>query len=449
MTRRIVEPCRAGPLFAVGLAFAALGCASDRGTLTAAAARDLVPTTVVVDSGNAQLGPVTSALPLPLIIHVLNVDGRPVAGARVTFVPDAGAGVVVAPVAQSDGAGRVVAGPWTLGGTAGLQYLTAQVDGGPSARIVARGTAGPAAALAVVSGESQSGFVGQPTSLAPVVRVTDANGNPVTGASVAFVPGPNSGTVAVPAATTDLTGSASPALWTMGPTIGTQVLLATVPGTAVAPITIHATGVRAPAPVPTTLTVLGGNAQIAAAGTPTSSAPVVQLLDANADPLVGTLITCNVTAGAGVVVQGVATTDARGIASCGGWTLGRQPGANTLVIGVPNGPSVTLSASGIVGPASRAIIVAGDGQQAVKGAVAQSPSLLLTDQFGNAVVGAQVVFSISAGGGTLTGGLALTDANGLAVAGRWTLGVTADQNTITAIVVGAAVAPVTFSAAGT
>ena len=58
-----------------------------------------------------------------------------------------------------------------------------------------------------------------------------------------------------------------------------------------------------------------------------------------------------------------------------------------------------------------------------------------------------VLLAVTAGGGTLTGAAATTNAAGVATAGSWTLGPAAGQNTVTATV--GSLTPVTFNATGT
>jgi hypothetical protein len=78
------------------------------------------------------------------------------------------------------------------------------------------------------------------------------------------------------------------------------------------------------------------------------------------------------------------------------------------------------------------------------------PTVVVRDGAGNVLPGRTVVFSVTAGGGTVAGGTVTTDANGIAAVGDWYLGATANLNTLTATVAGAGVVnnPVSFNAAG-
>ena len=85
-------------------------------------------------------------------------------------------------------------------------------------------------------------------------------------------------------------------------------------------------------------------------------------------------------------------------------------------------------------PASIAVS-AGDAQSARYGtAVAVSPAVTVRDARGAAVAGVDVSFTASAGGGTVTGATARTNASGLATVGSWTLGPAPGANTLRAAV---------------
>lgn len=73
-------------------------------------------------------GVVGTALPRPLLVTVSDADGRPVAGATVTFAVTRGSGSVGARVATSDRQGQASTA-WTLGTVAGPNEVTASVSG--------------------------------------------------------------------------------------------------------------------------------------------------------------------------------------------------------------------------------------------------------------------------------------------------------------------------------
>ena len=98
-----------------------------------------------------------------------------------------------------------------------------------------------------------------------------------------------------------------------------------------------------------------------------------------------------------------------------------------------NEPSVTLSKQ------------AGDGQTGAPGtAVAVAPAVLVVDSLGAPRSGIAVKFTVMAGGGSVTGANAVSDANGIARVGSWTLGSASGINALNAAA--ATGLPVTFRA---
>jgi hypothetical protein len=78
--------------------------------------------------------------------------------------------------------------------------------------------------------------------------------------------------------------------------------------------------------------------------------------------------------------------------------------------------------------------------------VTELPSVLVRDANGDVLAGAAVAFTVTGGGGTVTGGNATTNSAGIATVGSWTLGATAGENTLDATT--GNLPAVTFTAAG-
>jgi hypothetical protein len=109
---------------------------------------------------------------------------------------------------------------------------------------------------------------------------------------------------------------------------------------------------------------------------------------------------------------------------------------------------VSVHATAAAAPPTTIAINAGDAQSANAGTpVPVAPSVKVTDADGIGVSGVSVTFSIGSGGGSLTGASAVTNAQGIATVGSWTLGL--GGNSIFASVPGLAGDPVTFFALGT
>jgi hypothetical protein len=113
-------------------------------------------------------------------------------------------------------------------------------------------------------------------------------------------------------------------------------------------------------------------------------------------------------------------------------TLPLYTGAQSVGVqrGVLTAP-VTVDVS-YIGPSALAI-VAGDMQTTALGsAVGIPPSVRVTSKTGSPVPGVAVNFTPTAGGGSVTGGVQTTDANGIATVGSWVLGGTSSAQTLTA-----------------
>lgn len=167
------------------------------------------------------------------------------------------------------------------------------------------------------------------------------------------------------------------------------------------------------------------------AGMPVTVVPAVKATDASGQPVSGVNVTFAVTGG-GTLGRTSAVTNANGIADVGSWTLGTTAGAQT-VIATAGGRTVTFTANAAAGAAATITPLAGTTNAALTGAaVPTRPAVQLKDQHGNAVSGATVVFAVAAGGGSVTGGTATTDANGVATVGGWTLGAAPGVQTLRA-----------------
>ena len=110
-----------------------------------------------------------------------------------------------------------------------------------------------------------------------------------------------------------------------------------------------------------------------------------------------------------------ATTNSSGIATVGSWTLGDNPGSNTLTAtraGLSGSP-VTFTATGQTGPAADIALNDGDNQTRPPAPRSPSPpSVLVTDGHDNPVQGVSVTFAVDSGDGSATGAAATTDAVG-------------------------------------
>ena len=198
----------------------------------------------------------------------------------------------------------------------GSAVVTAEYrDGSASATVSVDQTV---TALFSASGNEQCGSVGQPLAQPFVAVAQDAQGTPVPGVPLRFAVTQGGGSVTPEDVETAENGSGSATL-TVGPVQGeAQAVTATVVGTAIS-TTFTASFPGGPV---TSVEVFAGNGQSAPAGTLVPTAPAVRVVDANGCPVAGVQVSFGVTGGGGSVTGGAQTTDAAGVATVGGWTLG-------------------------------------------------------------------------------------------------------------------------------
>ncbi len=209
----------------------------------------------------------------------------------------------------------------------------------------------------------------------------------------------------------------------------------------------------APAPVPTSVQAVAGDGQTGTVGTPVPIAPSIRVLDQNGRPMADVTVRFGVAAGGGSVAKPEGTTNEAGVASPGSWTLGTRAGPNTLAVSV--GQAVgALTATAAAGAPAAMSAQAGDGQSATVGsAVEIAPAVRVEDRYGNPVAGLAVTFAETASppgdgarGSVIAGADAITDADGVATAGSWTLGTTLGSYEISASAQGLEPAVFTASA---
>jgi uncharacterized repeat protein (TIGR01451 family) len=131
----------------------------------------------------------------------------------------------------------------------GSATITATYGSLPPAQAMVADIAAVPATLALVSGDNQTGTVGQPLAAPLVVKVTDATNRPVPNVQVTFSVLAGGGTVAQSPVSTNTQGLASTTL-TLGQTAGPNSVTATAGTLAGSPVTFHSTGM-APHQVPT------------------------------------------------------------------------------------------------------------------------------------------------------------------------------------------------------
>lgn len=401
-------------------------------------------TTLVRISGNTQTGTAGSALPLPFVVRVNDSNGNPVSGRTITFAVASGGGSI-SPTSVVTGTDGRASSTATLGATAGANTFTATSAGLTNSPMsfTATGVAGAAVTLVRVSGDGQTAAAGTILPAPFVVRVEDANGNPVSGRTITFAVTSGGGSITPTSAVTASDGRAS-ATATLGATAGTKTYSATSAGLSGSPATFTAT---ATAGTPGSLVRVSGDGQSGTAGSALAAPFVVRVQDAGGNPVSGVAVNFTVTSGGGSITPATATTNASGQASATA-TLGATAGANSFTVtsvGLSGSPMV-FTATGTAGAAATLIRVSGDGQTATVGTALSAPFVVrVEDANGNPVSGRAITFAVASGGGSISPLNATTNASGQASA-TGTLGTTAGGNTYTASSAG--LTSVTFSATG-
>ncbi len=189
-------------------------------------------TKLVVVSGGGQSVNVAAVAPFPLTVEAQDAAGNAVPGVGVDWVVVTG-GSVSPTLSVTDAAGRAQT-TVTMGTSSGAQRYEARGAGLTVAVFTLTGRALAASQLSLVSGDSQSGIVGQALAAPLVVRVTDAYGNGVANQAVSFST-TGGGAVSASAPRTDAAGNVQ-VVATLGTTAGAQLFQAQRAGLSGSPV---------------------------------------------------------------------------------------------------------------------------------------------------------------------------------------------------------------------
>lgn len=207
----------------------------------------LVATSIELVSGGSQTAQIETALVNPIMVLVKDQNGNAFKGTTVRFAVSEGSVSNAAVTTDASGNASVI---WTLGATEGAQTLTVtalKADGttaltGSPLTVNTTAIAVPlvATSIELVSGNSQTALIETTLANPVIVIVKDQNGTAFAGTEVSFTV--TEGSVSNATLTTDASGNAS-VTWTLGATLGTQTLNASVTGLTGSPVEFSATGV--------------------------------------------------------------------------------------------------------------------------------------------------------------------------------------------------------------
>ncbi|MFO0581631.1 MAG: Ig-like domain-containing protein [Anaeromyxobacter sp.] len=401
-------------------------------------------------SGDAQSATVNTAFAAALEVRVDDAHGNPVPNATVTFAaPASGARAALSATTATTSAAGTASVTATAGTVTGSYAVTATVTGvATPASFGLTNAVGAASVVVRVAGDGQSATVNTAFATALQVKVTDAFGNGVPGAQVAFA-APASGAKASLSSTTETTSAAGTAsvTATAGTVAGSYAVTATASGVAT-PASFALT--NDPGPAAAVATLAGSTPQTAeSGGFPFQVALGVRATDAFGNPVPGVTVTWSAPASGARAILSATTkvTAADGTASVTA-TTGNTSGSYAVTASIPGGHTATFDLTNAVGVPAALLRVSGDAQSATVGAAfAASLVVRVNDARGNPIQGAAVAFAAPATGAraVLSGTAVTTDAAGEARVTA-TAGTVAGTYQVIATAAGVAT-PVTFDLA--
>ncbi len=388
------------------------------------------PSTIVATSITDQAGGAGMPVVALPTVRVTNELSEPAVGTTVTFTIESGGGTLVDSIQTTDANGTATVGDWITGLAPGTNTVRATAAG------ISGGVTFSATGLLLGQADRipegvQVALVGTATELAPKVRVR-VGGEPVRNTPVRFRVVSGGGSVAVEQVTTDAIGEASSGTWTLGPSQGENILEAEVPAYAAQPLQFQSWGLNA---LPASLEIVAGDSQTVDGGELVPVAPAVRVTDGNGLPLEGYPVIFIVPLPDHGTITGDSTvTDAQGIATLGSWRVALANGERWILADA--GPISGSPATFIVTifDDTPALIQKTGGQ--LLGEVAQPlggrPRVRITTAGHTPLEGLPVEFTVASGSGSITGTSQLTDANGEAELGSWTLGTTSGEQRVVA-----------------
>jgi hypothetical protein len=355
------------------------------------------PATIVAVSGNAQTARVGTPLGAPLVVKVADDAGSPVGGATVNWTATNGT-IVRTSSTDADGQSSVVL---TLGARAGSASATGTIANGQRVTFVA--TAQPGiAAIAVFSTQPTTARPGGTISAVRVALV-DTSGNLTAAANNVSIALGRSSSGAVLSGTLvrkAVSGVATFSDLTIDKA-GTGYTLVASSGN-LAPVTSSPFNIDAS--FGAALTIVAGDNQRAATGSPVPVAPSVRATDANGNPVAGVSVTFSPSDGGAVLPSGAILTDGSGLATLTSWTMGPHAGPQTLTASTPGQTSVVLQASAFGGPPAMLVMATQPSATATSGVLLdRQPVVQLQDHFGNPVAAGSLTITVTASSGSLLG----------------------------------------------
>ena len=195
------------------------------------------PSALIVVQGNAQTAQAGRPLTTPIVLRVVDANGKGMPKVPATIVVVLGGGMVDPATAISDSSGEMKV-RWTLGTASSSQALSVTAGGTTLTTVVA--TALFPTDIVVAQGGLQTGKISTALKNDIVVRVIGANNTPMAGVTVTFKVTEGGGGITPQSATTGAQGEIT-GKWTLGTVAGSNTVVASA--LALAPAVIRATAI--------------------------------------------------------------------------------------------------------------------------------------------------------------------------------------------------------------
>ncbi|HBC74806.1 MAG: hypothetical protein A2008_00595 [Candidatus Wallbacteria bacterium GWC2_49_35] len=368
---------------------------------------------LIYSSGNTQVGAITTKLPRPLKVQVLDAKNNRVSGATVKFSIVQQPSGAVGPKAAKLSAAQMVSDSSgyaytdiTLGSLVGLYKVNAELIGAKGSPVVfnLEAQSGPPSSLVIDSGNNQNGAINMPLNQPIVVKVFDASGNPSPGVIVHFrqsaKPLEASDCLLTQAdVPTDDLGSARALVSRLGDKIGVYKITASITTPAVS-VDFNLTAV---AGNPSVMQIVSGSPQSVTVNTAAAQPLKVVVKDESGNnvssPVPGCTVHFFIYKGSGAISAESVQTNAAGEASVN-YTAGKIIGQEEVWANVEGNYAVTPARFIINATAAPPVsLINGNYYAAAYGRVGETLqlpfSVRVVDTYGNPVSGYAVTFAVS------------------------------------------------------
>src|SRR6266542_956780 len=392
-----------GTLSSTGAETKTISATIDGAPLTETATVTVLPAPVSASQSTLTASPTAltaGSASATITVTARDAGGNPISGATVVLAATGAGNTLTQPTGPTGALSATVAEPKTVAATANGTAITQEAG-----VTVAAGSV--SAAQSTVGGSPASIVVASGTSTI-TVTAQDANGNPISGATVVLAATGSGNTLTQPSGPTDASGVATGTLSSTA--AETKTISATIDG---APLTQTAMVTVLSAPVSASQATLTASPPTLPAGSASATIAVMVRVPGG-NPIVGATVVLAATGAGNTLTQPTGPTDASGVAT----------GALSSTVAESKTVSATIDGTAAVQTAT--VTVAAGSVSASQSTVAAAPASILPgtgtatitgtarDAGGNPISGATVVLSATGSGNTLTQPAGPTDAEGVA-----------------------------------